>query len=339
MQKPLTIYAASVKELFYKALQQGASIDQLEEKTGIKPEHLANPDNRISLDKHVALWHAVIELTQNPSFALQLGENSNTEDAGIISLVIMNAPTLGDMFSRIKRYIHLIAESDRIEIVTQQEHVHLRYIIEVPEYFTTYAIERSFSMAFNWSKIFTGEMLNPVEIHFQYSAPEYIDEYQRIFKTDLLFEQPHNAIVFDKAVLELPNINYNNYLDNVISVQADKLMGKLSSNDNLVRKTYKLIVHYLPTGDLNVDTISSEMNMSRRTLARKLKDQGVSFQDLVEQTKKDLSLDYLQQNSISISDVAYMLGFSETSAFSRAFKRWFGDNPQTYRKTLNAPVT
>lgn len=339
MHKPHTIYAAYVKELFYQAVQHGATIEQLIDKTGIKPEHLDNPDARITIDKHVALWHAAIELTQNPSFALQLGENSNPQDSGITSLVIMNAPTLGDMFLRIKRYIHLIAESDRIEIIEKQEHIHLRYIIEVPEHFNTYAIERSFSMALNWSKIFTGELLNPVEIHFQYSTPEYIDEYQRIFKTNLLFEKSHNAIIFDNASLELPNVNYNNYLDKVISEQADKLMDKLSSKDNLVRQTYKLIVHYLPTGDLSVDTISSELNMSRRTLARKLKDQGVSFQDLVEQTKKDLSLDYLQQNSISINDVAYMLGFSETSAFSRAFKRWFGDNPQTYRKTLNAPAT
>ncbi len=338
MHNPLTIYAASVKELYYQAVKHGATIEQLENKTGINPSHLDNLDKRISLDKHVALWHAAIELTRDPAFALHLGENSKVEDAGIISLVIMNAATLGGMYSRIKRYIHLVAESDRIEIIEQGQHAHLRYTIEVPEFFTTYAIERSFAMALNWSRLFIGKKFEPIEIHFQYQAPEYLAEYQRVFNTSMKFEQEYNAIVFDKHYLELPNNDYNHYLDTIIREQADNLLHKLSSNDNLIQQTYKLIVHYLPTGDLTVDKISSELNMSRRTLARKLKDEGVSFQDLVEQTKKNLSKNYLQQNDISINDIAYMLGFSETSAFSRAFKRWFGDNPQSFRKTSNPPV-
>ena len=183
MQKPQTIYGGSVKELFCQAIHHGATVEQLEEKTGIKPEDFDNLDNRIALDKHVALWHAAIELTGNSAFALQLGENADPDEMGIISLVLMNAPTLGEMYSRVMRYMQLIAECDRFELLDQQEHVHFRYDIKVPEYFTAYAIERSFATALSWSNIFTGETVNPVEIHFQHQAPEYLSEYQRIFKS------------------------------------------------------------------------------------------------------------------------------------------------------------
>lgn len=334
MKKEFTIHASSVKELYYYAIQQGAPEKQLNAMTGLQTAHFDNLDARIPVQKIVALWHAAVKLTENTALGLQLGASSQPDDAGIISLVCMNSPTLGEMFSRVIRYMRLVAESDRLELAEKNDTIQLIYQIEAPECFTTYAIERSFAMALNWSSAFTGREIKPVEIHFQYRAPDHLSEYKKVFACPLLFEQHHNAVVLSRSQFMLPAKTYNSYLDELVQRQAESLLQELEADDGLTQQIQKLIIRHLPTGRLNVDVVSENMNMSRRTLARKLREKGTTFQDLVEKTKKELAVDYLKQNKLSVNDIAYMLGFSESSAFSRAFKRWFGDNPQGYRNAF-----
>jgi len=336
MKRDLTIHASFVKELYYYAIEQGAPVESLTKMTGLQAEHFNNLDARIPVQKIAALWQAAVELTANPALGLQLGASSHPNNAGIISLVCMNSPTLSEMISRIIRYMRLIAESDHHELIEKNTTVEWFFQIEAPECFTTYAIERSFAMALNWVNTFTGITIEPLELHFQYRAPDYLAEYKKVFSSPLLFEQQSNAIIFDKQILTLPAKTYNAYLDELLQQQATKLLQALGTDHGLKQQTQKLIIKQLPTGNLNVEAISEKLNMSRRTLARKLKEENTSFQDLVEKTRKELATDYLQQHTLSINDIAFMLGFSESSAFSRAFKRWFGNNPQEYRNALTS---
>lgn len=174
-----------------------------------------------------------------------------------------------------------------------------------------------------------------IEAHFQYRAPDYLSEYEKVFSSPLFFEQQNNILVFSKDILNLPSKSYNDYLDDLVQQQGRALLKELYTDRSLKQQTQQLIIKQLPTGRLNVDIIAEKMNMNRRTLARKLKAENTSFQELLEKTRKDLASDYLQQQTLSINDIAFMLGFSESSAFSRAFKQWFGNNPQEHRNTLS----
>ena len=160
MGKDLTIHASSVKELFYYAVKHGATAEQLTGLSGIKTENLNQADARIPLPKLVALWHAAIELTGKPTLALELGANSHPDNAGIISLVCMNSPTLGEMLHRVIRYMQLIAESDHFEILDKGKLIYFTFQIETPECFTIYGIERTFAIALHWSRIFTGQTIS-----------------------------------------------------------------------------------------------------------------------------------------------------------------------------------
>ncbi len=331
MHKDLTIHASSVKELFYYAIEQGAAAEQLSAMSGLKETHFSDSDARIPVQKIVSLWHAAIELTGNPALALQLGASSTPENAGIISLVCMSSPTLGEMLSRVIRYTSLISESDRFELIETANNAQLVFNIEAPEAFTIYGIERSFAIGMNWVNEFLQTRMIPEAIHFQYRAPAYIAEYEKVFSAPLYFEQENNALIFKKQWLDLSAKNYNPYLDDLVQRQATLLLTELGAKKTLRDWTTQLIIKQLPEGNVNVDHISNIMNMSRRTLARKLKEEHTTFQNLLENTRRKLATDYLQQNSISINDIAFLLGFSESSTFSRAFKRWFGNYPQEHR--------
>ena len=346
MTQKTTLYAGFVKELYYHVLASGVDAKQLEAETELSPQDLENMDARIPISQNIRLWHAAINLSKNEALALELGDSSNPKNLGIVSLVILNSPNLGQMYAQVIRYTELIAQGDRIEMEKTDQHIYLSYSIDVPENFTIYAVERSIATALKWTREYAGEALRPEalrpkelrpeEIHFAYPKPRYVQEYEKIFQCPLKFEQAENRIVFDKAVLQLPACNYNPSLDELLNNQAEYLLDELDGSESVVQQTRRLIVRHLPEGNLNVEKVSSELNMSRRTLARKLKEEGTSFKDLAEKTKKALSVDYLKQNTISINDIAFLLGFSESSAFSRAFKRWYGDYPQGYRRVLLA---
>lgn len=334
MTRECTIHASWVKELYYYAIQQGASGTGIEEKTGLNAREFADPDARIPVKQLVSLWHASVELTGNPALALQLGNDTNPVDAGILYLVCMSAPDLQEMFARLSRYMRLFSESDSLEFIEEPDCIRLVYRIEVPEAFTVYAIERSIVVALKWFNTFTGLDIEPLKIDFQYRPPDYRDEYDKVLSCPLHFEQACNAITFSKEILKIPAQSYNAYLDELVQKQANDLLQQLLPADSIEKQTQKLILKQLPTGRVNVDVIADKLHMSRRTLARKLRDENTSFQSLLENTRKNLATDYLQQDTLCINDIAFLLGFSESSAFSRAFKRWFEHSPQEYRDSL-----
>ncbi len=334
MNRECTIHASWVKELFYYAIEKGASRNELIEKTGLNSLDFDDPDARIPVKKLVRLWHASVELTGNPALALQLGSSTNPVNAGILYLVCMNAPDLQEMFERLTRYMHLFSESDSHALIEESDCAKYIYRIEVPEAFTVYAIERTMAMALRWFSAFSGLDIEPLSIEFQYHQPEYRDEYDKVFSCPLIFGQANNAITFSKEILKTPARTYNAYLDELVQKQANKLLLELSPDNNIEKKTQNLILRELPAGRVNVDVIADKLHMSRRTLARKLKEENTTFQDLLENIRKNLATDYLKQEKFCINDIAFLLGFSESSAFSRAFKRWFDYSPQEYRESL-----
>jgi AraC-like DNA-binding protein len=119
---------------------------------------------------------------------------------------------------------------------------------------------------------------------------------------------------------------------NVLTDYAEKLLKKISTKGNIQDQVRNFIRHNLEDNDaLDVKIVANKLNMSRHTLYRKLKKEGVSFQSLAEDVRQAEAKRHLEENSVSISEVAYLLGFSELSAFSRAFKRWTGESPAQYR--------
>lgn len=329
-----SIYCAFVKELFYEAVQQGVTIEQLESTTGLKPEHLEDLDTRIALDQHMKLWDAVIHLTRNPALALQLGEKATPRNMGVIGLVIMNCQTLADMFHQTTRYMKLIAETDEMVMEHHGELSRIIYRIRKPEYFNISGIERGTSMALSWIRLFTRQDICPEEVWFQFPPPPYIDEYQRIFKAPIKFNQVENAIILKKTTLSIRSDDYDPYLWKVLNQHAEALYSKLNVEVSIQNQVQELIFEFLPKGEMNVENIAESVCMSSRTLSRRLSQEGTSFKGLVEKTRKKMAENYLRQKTVSINDITFLLGFSELSAFSRAFKRWYGSSPSDYRQTL-----
>jgi AraC-like DNA-binding protein len=171
----------------------------------------------------------------------------------------------------------------------------------------------------------------PRAIHFTYEEPTYRAEYDRIFGVPLFFGSHANAFLMDEDLLSLIPQRTNPYLARILNAHAEELLKKLESTKSIRGRVESLLMLGLHIGEANVNTIARKLGLSRQTLFRKLKAEGVTFEKVLDELRHKASLYYLNERKISVNETAYLLGFSEPPAFSRAFKRWTGSSPRLTR--------
>jgi AraC-like DNA-binding protein len=170
-----------------------------------------------------------------------------------------------------------------------------------------------------------------IRMNFQHSRPEYDQLYTDFFKAPVWFNQEENSVVFQKDVLSMTHSGQP-YLKEVLIQHADRLLKELDASKEFVSAIRKIIIENLHTGGVNIGLVERAMNMSRQTIYRRLKSDNTSFSTLLDDIRRERAVEYLKAKEMTIEEIAFLLGYSETSAFNHAFKRWFGKSVVEYRK-------
>jgi len=179
----------------------------------------------------------------------------------------------------------------------------------------------------------TGVDWMPCEVHFEHDQPENISEHKRIFRAPVRFGQPLTKLIFDSLILNLPLVEADLILGSLFESQAEDLLAKSPRHGVFAGQVRQLIKENLPGGEARMEIVCRKLGNSSRTLQRKLREEGTSYQELLEEIQRDLSEFYLQKPETAICEVAYLLDFSQSSAFHRAFRHWTGLTPKTFRRT------
>ncbi|MCK5162082.1 MAG: AraC family transcriptional regulator [Desulfobacula sp.] len=327
-----TIAASTFLSAFKILTESGINAAELEKKAGLTRQNLENPDIRIP----VTQWNRFLEMGQqwsnDPAFALHLGRKISHERMSLVGHIVFNSRTAGEGLRQYIRFVKLANEGDRVALEINDNEVAVVYTTEDPAYMSSLAMERNFSVAVTRLRRYTNVEISPVRVEFQHPAPSYIDEYEQVFRSPILFERVENRLVFHKSVLALKLGKRSAHLYSGLLQYAESLMGKLAGRRTITKKVRYWINKCLAEGDLDIEKVAARMNMTRQTLYRKLKKEGTSFKTLLDDTRKSLAKKYLAQNEYSITEIAFFLGFSETSSFNRAFNRWYDSNPSDFRK-------
>jgi AraC-like DNA-binding protein len=168
-------------------------------------------------------------------------------------------------------------------------------------------------------------------IRFTHKEPSYRAEYDRIFGVPIFFESHMNALLIDGAFLNMRLSSANPYLSEILSARADELLKNLENSKTNRDRVESLLMPILHTGEASVDMIAGKLALSRQTLFRKLKAEGTTFEQVLDELRHKLALYYLNGKNVSVNETAYLVGFSDPAAFSRAFKRWTGSSPRMMR--------
>ena len=336
-----TISAGYPKALLDFAVSRGADRQMLIERSRIRPDDLEDQDNRIPLANYMTLLKAGIELCNEPSLSLLFGEAVKLQDISIVGLIGVAFDNVESLRRQVNRYAPLTLDADdggtadAAEFVRENGDVWLKSTSEIYRA-NPLLTEAAFARSVCGARALAASIPNfanlsfPKAIRFTHAEPSYRAEYDRIFGVPLFFESHMNAFLIDEAFLNMKLPHTNPYLSEIMSTRADELLKSLEMSKTMRGRVENLLMPILHTGEASMDMIAVKLGLSRQTLFRKLKAEGITFEKVLDELRHKLALHYLNEKKVPVNQTAYLVGFSEPAAFSRAFKRWTGSSPRIY---------
>lgn len=331
-----TVAAGTVRAWVDLAALRGVDRRVLLERSRLDPRALEDQDQRIPLAQMVTLVRTAKELCGDPALALHLGETIDCADYSIASLLSHACETVAEALAQRNRYGRLMAdvECDGPERYLLEHAAGSVWLIdtrkrpnETPE-----LTEAFFARV---ASVSHQQRATPYlqAAHFTHPEPPYRVEYERIFRVPLVFGSNRNALLMDAAWLEQRIALAPRYVFGILSAHAEALLESLEGSKTVRGRVEGLLLPILHTGDVSIDRIAGKMGLSRQTLFRRLKAEGVTFERVLDGLRHELALSYLRAGKVSVGETAYLVGFSEPAAFSRAFKRWTGSRPRAVRRS------
>ncbi|HEX3480271.1 MAG TPA: AraC family transcriptional regulator [Kofleriaceae bacterium] len=329
------VFAGVTRSLLSSAERVSLSREALLTRAGLDPEELESPDGQIPEERHLALWRLICARSQDPCFGLHHGEWMTLGHIGPAGYAASSSPTLGAALSSLDRYSRVITEFLESSYCRRQAGAGMVMTLpscRLSDDMADAAVASDVSLA----RCLTGRHIRPREVWLQRRPPPQRSEYERIFDCPILFEQRHNAVLYEPAALDLPLPSADPllllYLDRAFRAN----LAFRPAHATLYAELESAVLEQLAQGDVRIEQVAPRLGMSVRTLQRRLKDRGLEYHGLLDTVRQRLATELLANRLIPIQDICYRLGFSEPSAFRRAFKRWTGQSPSAYR--LSRPV-
>lgn len=298
---------------------------------------IQDPDARIPIEQVDALWRKAYELSGDPNLALHAIEVLPFGAYRVIDFLAASAPTIGDALAKVSDYFPLINMVVCLPYVVGDHHV--TFAIEAPSRPATitrpYA-EYTLAAVFLRSRMATNQRYPLMRVDFSHPRPADISEHERIFECPVSFGADTSQLVMAREVWDTPRTGSDPTLFAILDTHARMLMEQLPGPSDLVGRVREAIENELRGGDPKLESISRRLAMSSRTLQRRLRDEGVHFNDLLDAMRFRAAKSYLAQRDVAGAEVAYLLGFAEQSSFNHAFKRWAGQTPTEYRRRTAA---
>jgi AraC-like DNA-binding protein len=254
------------------------------------------------------------------------------DDYDVLGLAWKTCLSPRDMFKRCERFFILMTDTQLYKVQDEGETGSIYLFRDAPRRGIEISNESSVVATLTVIHKITGVRIQPIEVSFVHNEAENIDLYEDFFSCQVKFGQKYNRLVFRSEDLDTKSLKADHSINQFMMERLkEKSEGIKVSADKLLNDTRTLIKDALPSGIPFAAEIGKHLGMSTRTLSRRLSEKGVTYRELVQNTQHQVSTELLQNTSKTVSEIAFQAGFSEQSAFNRAFKRWTGKSPLEYR--------
>lgn len=328
-----TVSAGYAKALVDVATARGVSAANLLGKAGIASDTLKNPDTRVPFDSFKALMRAAVALSGDPAFALHFGQASRFQEMSIVGLIAHASTTMGEAFEQTNRYAKLLVEVDghdtgpRFALARRPDGVWIEDRRRNPNDFPELTESTWARFVGDVARNFPDRPPYVKAVHVTHPRPAHAEAYAEYLKAPVTFDSDRNALLIDDSWLAIRLGAGNRYVFGLFAEKADALLESLEGQRTMRGRIEALLIPVLHTGPVPMSEIARRMALSRATLYRHLKAEGISFEGVIDDLRRRMALDYLGSRKVSVAETAYLVGFSDASAFSRAFKRWTGRRP------------
>ncbi len=311
---------------------QGVDVEDIFDRSALNPDILKDPNRPIALHSFLNALDTAARITGNDNFGLWLGSQFRPEYLGLWGYIGLSSATLGDALANMVRYFPYFQRQSALKLTPYRGKLRLEYhLFDGAIISRRHDAELTLGVLRNVMRRALGEQWGPIEVHFTHAQPEGWRDHAKVFRSEALFNQESNAIVFSPSELtrSMPGADLQLLL---VMQQSLMLLNDSSQVQSSVADRVRAeIVELIHGGCPRLESVAERLNVPSWTLSRQLKCEGQSFSALIESSRRDLACHYLQQTSLSISRLAEVLGYTETSSFTHAFQRWFGQSPRQWR--------
>jgi AraC-like DNA-binding protein len=274
-------------------------------------------------------------LSGDRTFGLRFGTRANPKNIGALAYAVFNSPTVAAAFETAGRYLHLHNEAAEVAFTEANNLGYFSYSLknldlDEPRQFVEYGM----AVALNTLRIMVGSQWTPREVRFSHTEPEQTSEHLKFFRAPVIFASASNAFVMEREFCDQPIPAADPSLFKILNRYLENVLVHLPKEDHTLALIRHKIGEAIKDGGPKLSDVAKALAWSPRTLQRQLNNYGIDFRTLVDDTRRRFALDYLQDFKNTLTQIAFLLGYSEVSAFNRSFKRWTAKTPLDYRRRL-----
>lgn len=329
-----TVSGGLARGYFDFAVSRGAAAAALAAQAEANRDDWADADVRVPMERYAALVRAGKSLTGEPGLPILFAQAVDMAEYSIVGLLANGSVTMREALEQLNRYGQLIVEVDvgPGPRFVYEMHDGAPWLVDTranPNDFYELT-ETTFTRMIHHPRSFLPRPF-VLEAHVTFPEPAHRAVYDAVWHCPITFDAPRNALRTDVSLRDHPLRAHPAYAFGALSERAEQLLAELQGAKTARGRVEQLLMPILHTGEISMDAIAATLGQSRQTLYRNLKAEGVTFEQVLDELRHRLALHYLDGERVSVNEAAYLVGFSDRSAFARAFKRWTGSSPAMRR--------
>jgi len=311
-----------------------AGKDPILRAVGLDRSVLGNPEGFVASSVFTKLLEEASRQTGDDYFGLHFGNRFNPKNIGPLAYVVINSPTILAGIENGARYFKVHNQAAVLSLDSEGQRFYLRYQVNDSSVDSARQHnEYSMAIVLNTVRLMAGSDWRPHEVQFAHQSPAQITEHATNFGAPVLFGCASNALVIEQEFIQRQVPAADSRLCQILQRYLEQVLADIPREDAVVASIRKAMAETMREGDPTIARVAKKIALSPRTLERRLMERGTRFKQLIDDTRRRFAINYLKDNGHTLTQIAFLLGYSEVSAFNHAFKRWTGSTPLKYRQT------
>ena len=313
--------------------KHGVDVEAALTEAGLEHRSLIRADGWVPYANHARLFEIAARELKDDCFGLNFARTIDVRDVGVLAYLGVASQTLEDAIRNLARYTRVFSEAFEFDLKVEGDTGTIEIIPQDPSFAAQrQAVEFAYAVIVRAYRQFTGKRIKPLAVYFLHQRRTNLPKFTKFFGGTVKFGRNQGEMVFSRRELATPILSSDERLLAILRDYAEGILRhRPKHRDELLQKIERRLTEILPTGQGRAKILAAELGMSERTLVRRLAELDTSFADLVDELRHDLARKYLAQRDLSLVHIAFLLGYSNQSAFNLACKRWSGKTPREVR--------